>query len=411
MKWKQWRPGSGAGETSTSGKSISQRAKFNQSPGCMAAFFGVFLLAGLGFLMIFAVPAWKVVAARGWTPVECEILSSSVGSHSGDDGATYSIDVSFRYIFDSVEYSSDRYQFLGGSSSGYGGKKEVVDGLPEGSSTTCYVDPDDPSEAVLYRGFSWFYLFALFPLLFVAVGGGGMAWALSSGRGAAKGVEADGFREVDSWSTPVAPAGPVELEESISPMGKLGCLIGLCILWNGVVSIFVWTIWSEWRAGGSFNGCMAVFLTPFVLVGLAILVGIPYQFLALANPRPRLTLSRVGVPLGGSAQLDWSFRGSTRRLRDLRIWIVGSEKATYRRGTTTHTDTEIFAEIEVVKIESGQPLAAGSATLEIPEDTMHSFEAPNNKIVWVLKLNASIGWWPDVITEFPFVIEPGKGDS
>jgi len=389
------------------------------SPGCMGAFFAIFLIAGLGFLMVFALPAWNVVASRSWTPVECEILSSSVGNHAGEDGTTYSIDVRYRYVFNGVEYSSDRYEFLGGTSSGYEGKQAVVDEMPEGSSVTCYVDPDDPSEAVIYRGFTWVYLFSLLPLLFIAIGAGGIVWALASHRGAAEskvgghfGATGEGsgaFREVDSWATPAAASGPVELQEPLSPMGKLGCLIGVCIFWNGIVSIFVWTLWSEWRSGASFDGWMAVFLIPFVLVGLTMLVGIPYQLLALANPRPRLALSRAGVPLGGSAQLDWSFRGSTGRLRDLRIWIEGSEAATYRRGTTTHTDTEVFAEIDVVRIERGRAIAAGSTTLDIPVDTMHSFEAPHNKIVWKLKLTGSIAWWPDVMTEFPFIVDPGEG--
>ncbi len=140
-----------------------------------------------------------------------------------------------------------------------------------------------------------------------------------------------------------------------------------------------------------------------------LLVGIPYQLLATANPRPRLTLSRAGVPLGGSAQLDWRFRGSTRRLRELRIRIVGSEKASYRRGTTTHTDTSVFAELDLVEIGGGMPLASGSVTFEIPADTMHSFEAPHNKIVWTIQLSGSIARWPDVRAEFPLVVEPGPG--
>lgn len=422
MKWTLRRSSADAGDAPAADKSISQRAKRGWSPGRTAAFFAVFLVTGLGFLMIFAVPAWKVAAAQGWTPVECEIVSSSVGRHSSDGSTTYSIEVSYRYRFEGAEYLGDRYEFLGGSSSGFESKKKVVDALPASTTTTCYVDPDEPSEAVLYRGLSWVYLFAFLPLIFIAVGGLGMAWALVSGRVQAKrdvagdygafGEPAGAFREVELETmnaVPTATAGPVELEEPLGPMGKLGCLIGICLLWNGIVSIFVWKLWSAWRAGGGIDGCMAIFLIPFVLVGLAILVGIPYQLLALANPRPRLVLSRGGVPLGGSAQLDWGFRGSTGRLRNLRIWVVGVEKATYRHGTTTHTDTEVFAEIEVVRVEGDRPLDGGSATVEIPADTMHSFDAPNNKIVWTLKLTGEIAWWPDVIAEFPFIVEPGRG--
>lgn len=415
MKWRFSRA-----DAASQGRSISQAAGRKFSPGCMAGFFLVFLLAGLGFLAFFLVPAMKVVAARSWTAVDCEILASSVASHAGDDGATYSVEVRYRYEVDGVVYEGDRYEFMLGSSSGRAAKQRRVDALPVRSTARCYVDPQDPAEAVVYRGFTWVYLFALLPLVFMAVGGGGMAWALTAGRRAVEGkspgqalASAGGgtFREIDSWGTPVVAAGPVELEEELSPWGKLGCLIGITVFWNGIVSIFVWQIWREWSAGHGFNGCVAVFLIPFVLVGLLFLFGIPYQLLALANPRPRLTLSRAGVPLGGSAQLAWRFAGAAQRLRDLRIWIEGTESATYRRGTSSYTDTEVFATIEVVDLRRGMPLAQGSATIEIPADTMHSFEAAHNKILWTLKLTGSIVRWPDVITEFPFVVQPGAGSE
>jgi hypothetical protein len=432
MKWKLGRSAKGA-DGESAGRSISQRAKAQASPGCMAAFFGVFLVAGLGFLMFFLWPAVKVVRAQSWEGTKCEVERSWVESHSGEDGATYSIEVRYRYEVDGVEYAGDRYEFMGGSSSGHDSKQKIVDRLSSGSVTTCYYDPDDPASSVLHRGFSWVYLFGLLPLVFVGVGAGGIYWALGPGRrklaatqagsssvsagpasvgppsGDSRFAAAGSFREIDEWSTPVVESGPIELEESLGPVGKLVGLVFISLFWNGIVSVFVWQAWQAWRSEGEFEaGCLSLFLVPFVLIGLAMLVGIPYQVLALANPRPKLTLSSAAVPLGGSAQLQWRFSGSAGRLRKLRIYLEGSEHARYRRGTSTHTDTEVFTTIEVVDRREGMPLATGSATIEIPEDTMHSFEGGNNKIVWTLKLLGDIPFWPDVITEFSFVVRPSR---
>lgn len=421
MRWRWRQRGGAVAKEGTGGESISQKARWGESPGCLVGFFSVFFLAGLGFLIpIFVLPTMKVVAARSWTPTDCEILSSYVATHAGEDGSTYSVEVTYRYQVDGATYTSDRYEFMGGSSSGQASKQKVVEDLPEGSTTTCWVDPDEPTEAVLYRGFTWVYLFALLPLTFVAVGGGGMAYALSRWRAESRpkatrpgltlhDPPAGTFREIDEWGTPVAATGPVVLEEKLGPLGKLLALIGVGAFWNGIVSVFVWHVWDGWRAGHGIDGCAVVFLIPFVLVGLLFLVGVPYQLLALANPRPRLTLSRAAVPLGGAASLEWRFSGAARRLRDLRIWLEGTESATYQRGTSTYTDTETFASIEVVKRQEGMPVATGIATVEIPADTMHSFEANHNKILWTLKLTASIARWPDVVTEFPFVVQPGEG--
>jgi hypothetical protein len=398
--------------------SISERPGAGFRPGCMAGFFAVFLLAGLGFLAFFAIPAWRAVVALGWQAVPCEILSSAVASHSGDDSTTYSVEVSYLYEVDELELRGDRYEFLGGSSSGYAGKQAIVDALPPGSTTTCYYDPADPYQSVLHRGLSAGYLFALIPALFVAVGGGGMLWALTRGKvgrrrapGSRGSAAAGTLREIEEWATPPAAAGPVELEEKMSPLGKLAILTGATLFWNGIVSVFVWQLVKEWRSGGGLDGCLTAFLVPFVLVGLLLLAGVPYQILALFNPRPRLRLDRAVIPLGSQAQLDWSFRGATGRLDSLRIVLEGAESVTYRQGTSTRTDTKVFARFDLADLRSGMPLGSGSATIEIPEDTMHSFEAPHNRIVWTVKLHGAIARWPDVATEFPIVVAPRGGGS
>ena len=176
MSWKWFRHKAGEDEGS-GGKSISHRSRWKDSPGRMALFFSVFLVLGLLFLVpFFVLPAIKVVAARSWTPTDCEILASSVARHAGDDGPTYSVEVRYRYEVDGVLYESERYEFMAGSSSGYESKQRAVDALPVGDTATCYVDPENPAEAVIHRGFTWVYLIALMPLIFIAVGGGGMAW-------------------------------------------------------------------------------------------------------------------------------------------------------------------------------------------------------------------------------------------
>ena len=45
-------------------------------------------------------------------------------------------------------------------------------------------------------------------------------------------------------------------------------------------------------------------------------------------------------------------------------------------------------------------------TVTIPADSMHSFEASNNKIIWAVKLHGDIAKWPDVNLEFPITVLP-----
>ena len=147
--------------------------------GCMTAFFALFFLAGAGFSLFFLAPAVKVLRAKSWPTTTCTILSSQVRTHPSDDGGpTFSVDVLYTYAWGGRGYKSDRYQFLGGSSGGYQTKERIVRRLPPLTRVPCYVNPDQPAEAVLNRDFSSEYAIGLVPLLFVLVGLGGMIFAL-----------------------------------------------------------------------------------------------------------------------------------------------------------------------------------------------------------------------------------------
>jgi hypothetical protein len=48
----------------------------------------------------------------------------------------------------------------------------------------------------------------------------------------------------------------------------------------------------------------------------------------------------------------------------------------------------------------------GSVALRIPRDAMHTFEAPHNKVIWTLKVQGDVKWWPDFEYEFPMLAGP-----
>jgi len=144
-------------------------------------FFSVFLVAGLvaTWFLLFR-PLARVHDARQWPATPCTVVSSEVQSHSDSDGTTYSVHIVYRYTVNGHEYQSRRYDFMGGSSSGYKGKQAVVRRYPPGKKAVCYVNPRDPSDAVLEPRFTPMMLVGLFPLIFVAVGAGGVVWVFTN---------------------------------------------------------------------------------------------------------------------------------------------------------------------------------------------------------------------------------------
>jgi hypothetical protein len=149
-----------------------------------------------------------------------------------------------------------------------------------------------------------------------------------------------------------------------------------------------------------------ILLTPFVLIGILLLFLLGLCILNLFNPRIYLSVSSGAVPLGGNINARWTFRGRPRRIRHLRISIEGAEKADYRRGTTNHTDTRVFARLPLVDTKDSHQIAGGQAQIKIPADLMHTFKARNNEILWKIKVHGDVPRFPDVADEFPITILP-----
>jgi hypothetical protein len=116
----------------------------------------------------------------------CVIESSEVRcvrsrSTRGGSPETCAIEVLFRYEFAGHEYRSNRYQLMGGSSSGRERKAAVVGSLPPGTVTTCFVNPEDPASAVINRGITLDFRWGLLPVSIMAIGLIGMAFFFWAG--------------------------------------------------------------------------------------------------------------------------------------------------------------------------------------------------------------------------------------
>ncbi|MFO1093897.1 MAG: hypothetical protein U0992_11385 [Planctomycetaceae bacterium] len=191
----------------------------------------------------------------------------------------------------------------------------------------------------------------------------------------------------------------------MSPLAKFLGVTFVALFWNGITSFFVYQAVKS-HIDGRPEWCLTFFITPFVLVGLLLIFGIFHSFLSLFIPRPVLTLDRARIPLGGTTKLSWKFSGNAYIIRQLKVSLLGKESATYRRGTDTTTDYNIF--FKEILFETHDPLdiPEGSVEIRIPDGTMHSFDADNNKIAWTVHLGGEIPLRPDVDAEFPITITP-----
>ncbi len=354
------------------------------------ALFAVFALVvgGIGSWAMLARPVTGMMAARSWVVTPCTIASSQVLSHRGSKSTTYSVEIVYAYEAAGRAWKSNRYDFLGGSSSGYDGKQDIVSRYAPGSRAVCFVNPKDPAEAVLDRSFRPIYLIGLIPLA-VFLAGIAVAARLPTIGTAVQG----------------APRPPIPFE-SMSPAARFGGAAFFALFWNGTVSVFLGEVVSQWRHGHAPIG-LSVFLIPFVLVGALALGFAIHQFLALFNPRPRVTLSSRSVRPGEAVQVDWEIPGHAERIEKLTIRAEGRKESPQAPGTHGSRPREIFARIPVAETSSAAGAARGSAMLRVPADALPTSRDTVPAISWWLVLEGSIPRWPDVKQEVEVRVAAG----
>jgi hypothetical protein len=126
----------------------------------------------------FILPLLRNADAMRWPAVPCTVISRNVLCHEvhGEGYVSlYSPDVLYRYVVDGTEYHSNQYGFANWAMPYYsGGKRAIAGSIASGPGAVCYVNPRDPSEAVLTRAISPTLLFIVIPSAFVALGVWGM---------------------------------------------------------------------------------------------------------------------------------------------------------------------------------------------------------------------------------------------
>ncbi len=395
VTWRRSRPGGGEQAV----ESISQAASPGKGHKAMVFIGLVFVIVGGGiFVPMTVLPSIRFAESMMWEETPCTIVESRLRSWSTDDGTSYRADILYEYQLEGRNWASNRVVFFGFVNSGHESARDMLDRHPDGADATCWVDPRDPSRSVLERQLRPHHLIGLVPLIFVLAG----AAVAFAGWRKMRSQRPGGETEIDQA---LSDGESVRLEPQVGPVGKVMGALLFTVIWNGIVSVFVWQVFTAWEQGRP-NWFLTIFMIPFVLVGLFSIGLVGYSILALANPRPRLTIIPGRPRLGEGLRLDWRFTGRSSRLNHLRIFLEGREEATYRRGTKSYTDREVFASHDLVDTTGDWEIPRGTAELVIPEDTMHSFDGGSNKIVWEIKVEGDIARWPDVEQSFPIDIRP-----
>lgn len=307
--------------------------------GCLILFGLPFLAFGLFMTGWLGKDVWTAWDARSWEPAEAEILSTHLKRHSdGEGGTTYLAEATFTYVFDGVAYQSSRVG-LDDTADNFGSwqqdaYQELEAARREQRPTTCWVDPDDPSRALLFRDirFATLLFKGLFSVVFTGVGLGMMLGGVFSGIQRKRVRQAREKDPLQVWR-----ALPVWRSDSIADNRRWALPTGIVItlLWN----VFSWVLIGGLYTQGDITSEPAwswlVFLFP--AVGLLFLWGAGK---GLARHRkwgsPRLHL--IDPPLSPGGPLAGSLSFSKRPPRDplyLAITCGSADRQSENRGDDT----------------------------------------------------------------------------
>lgn len=151
-------------------------------------FFAVFLISGLIFAGLVVWPMHGRFVPYTWNEARATILSSVIAAGNlKEEESPFHATIRFRYTSGGREYVAQHHA----SSAEYQEMQRLVDRYPPGTAASCRVNPESPAKAVLEPPSLWIALnrtlpgtalLLLLPVVFVAIGAGGLLWFRKSRR-------------------------------------------------------------------------------------------------------------------------------------------------------------------------------------------------------------------------------------
>jgi hypothetical protein len=316
--------------------------------------------------------------------------------------------LTYEYELGGRHYRSDRKSFGFAIDEPVSDLTDWVKSHPVGSAVVCFVNPADPTEAVLDRtpSIGWVSLALGALMLGFGIFIFGKLWRTRWMRRNLKGPRLSeyclGHSSADSRNLKVSP----------SPwLTAIACCLGALSL----LPLGAWSLGKGIRALMHGQGDIIN-----LLYGAAATIGAIWLLRQCAKsissarqPRPILRLSPGVLTVGESAQVEWEFPGS-KSYEMLSIWLEGAEEAKVRHVTRAlhgavseeKTSRSIFLRLPLVQGAGPQPY--GAASIRLPTTMMHSFRGAKCGIAWQCKVKVELGSGASAEYTFPVNVRPAK---
>ena len=149
----------------TIGLPAAYRRKKSSAPAFFIIGTAFMLIGGIASYSLCFVPMRDFIACQSWKETPAVVGKAYIQSYRRSKGEDHhTLKFSYFYRFGEKQYESNRYDCFSSYLNDYNGFREIVRKNPPGKGILCYVNPADPSQAVVSKTFS---IEILFPMLFV----------------------------------------------------------------------------------------------------------------------------------------------------------------------------------------------------------------------------------------------------
>lgn len=404
---------------------------------------GCLFLFSLPFLAADVAVAWNMSGlaatewwrARDWEPAEAVVQKAWLESDEGGECDSYQVAAEFTYTYHGRRHQGTRHSFVHNSTNmGVNGMRDTVRQLPRGKRVTCWVNPANPTEAVLDRSLPVEAVVGVFfSLPFLAVGGVGLGipalpWLrrrlqrqrleqllplVHSGR--LPHWLPDLFQEHDATKEDRA-ALVIAQDERVT---AVLALLFFNLFWNGIVAVFVCVAVISFASGETAVAVLlSLFLTPFIVIGGTMLWKCFKQGRLFSRPRWVAAVRPVPDFSGGEVEFSWAWldadaadaarppEASVRLVALAAVWDEESGSPNHtlsnrRRTQVSDPTATTKGELELAAVDLPPVEAApGPLALQLPRvpplsAQLHALAARKNE---KLAQTPWGGWWQIEVT-------------
>jgi hypothetical protein len=246
-------------------------------------------------------------------------------------------------------------------------------------------------------------LLLLFPLVFIAVGAGGLFYQWRQRGKVERSPEQTALPRRSAATYPTVPEVAAEpgrelrhrLEWAESPAWALGCFLVLLLVCSGILAPSLFGVVSAVRAGVKLGeGAPAIAFFGALCSGgfsLMFLACVVYHLRIWSVGKPVVETSAHPLWPGATCDVLFTFAGPLRLAR-LDVAILCEESATWDEhseansgGETSRVHREVLLHATDLVIFRGWPLRLRHR-FTVPPGAMHSFEANSNKVKWLVRV-------------------------